>query len=96
MRQIGDEIVAKWILRATVTEPFFGSVRRMARILLPGAVIVRLEKDKITQWSDYHDSWRSRRSAVAAFITDWLELGFVPGVVCRRNPRLALRGSCEP
>ena len=74
MRQIGDEIVAKWILRATVTEPFFGSVRRTARILLPGAVIVRLEKGKITQWSDYYDSWRSRRSAVAAFITDWLEL----------------------
>jgi hypothetical protein len=74
MRQIGDEIAAKWILRATVTEPFFGSVRRTARILLPGAVIVRLEKGKITQWSDYYDSWRSRRSAVAAYITDWLEL----------------------
>ena len=44
VRQIGDEIVAKWILRATLTEPFFGSVRRTARILLPGAVIVRFGK----------------------------------------------------
>jgi hypothetical protein len=38
------------------------------------ASVVRFENGKITQWSDYYDGLQSRRSAVAAFFTDWIEL----------------------
>jgi limonene-1,2-epoxide hydrolase len=38
-----------------------------------GATIVRVEKGKITQWSDYYDQSSSRRMSLGAFFTDWIE-----------------------
>jgi hypothetical protein len=74
IRQIRDELIGEWTLRATVTEPFFGGMQRKTPIVLRGVSVVRFENGKITQWSDYYDGLSSRRSAVAAFFTDWIEL----------------------
>ena len=74
IRHIGDDLIGEWTLRATVTDPFYGGLQRKVPILLRGASVVRLENGKITQWSDYYDGLQSRRSAVAALFTDWIEL----------------------
>jgi limonene-1,2-epoxide hydrolase len=34
---------------------------------------VRVEKGKITQWSDYYDQSSSRRMSLGAFFTDSIE-----------------------
>ena len=74
VRQTGDDLIGEWTLRATISEAFFGGMQRKAPILVRGASIVRVENGKISQWSDYYDGLRARRSAVSDFFTDWLEL----------------------
>ena len=70
----GDHEITEWTLRATLMEPFVNSLQRRVPITLRGASIVRIEGGKITHWSDYYDGWRSRRSALAAFFTNWVGL----------------------
>jgi ketosteroid isomerase-like protein len=70
----GDYVVTEWTLRATVTEPFYGGLSRNVPVSLPGASIVRVENGKITAWTDYYDGITSRRTALAAYFEEWVEL----------------------
>jgi limonene-1,2-epoxide hydrolase len=68
----GEHAVAQWKVSATQTVPY-GSISYRFPISLFGATIVRVEKGKITQWSDYYDQSSSRRMSLGAFFTDWIE-----------------------
>jgi hypothetical protein len=70
----GDHEITEWTLRATLTEPFLNGLQHRVPITLRGASIVRIEGGKITHWSDYYDGLRSRRTALTAFFTEWVEL----------------------
>jgi hypothetical protein len=43
-------------------------------ISLHGASIVCIDNGKITDWSDYYDGLTSRRTALASYFTEWVEL----------------------
>ena len=70
----GDYVIAEWTLETTITEPFFGAVSRKVPISLRGASIVRIDNGEIIDWSDYYDGLTSRRTALASFFTEWVEL----------------------
>jgi steroid delta-isomerase-like uncharacterized protein len=69
-----DRVVGEWTLHTTVTEPFYAGLSRKVQILLYGVSVVRTKNGKITDWSDYYDGLTSRRTALAAYFTDWVEL----------------------
>jgi hypothetical protein len=66
-----DHVVGEWTLQTTVTEPFYGGLHRNVQVLLHGVSVVRTKYGKITDWSDYYDGLTSRRTALAAYFTDW-------------------------
>jgi hypothetical protein len=70
----GDYVVTEWTLRATLTEPFYGGLSRKVPVSLHGASVVRTEDAEITEWTDYYDGLTSRRTALAAHFTEWIEL----------------------
>ena len=70
----GDHVITEWTLQATITEPFYGGSSRKVPITLRGTSVVRTENGKITDWSDYYDGVTSRRTALAAYFTEWVEL----------------------
>jgi steroid delta-isomerase-like uncharacterized protein len=69
-----DHVVGEWTLHTSVTEPFYGALSRKVQILLHGVSVVRTKSGEITEWSDYYDGLTSRRTALAAYFTDWGEL----------------------
>ena len=70
----GDYVITEWTLRATLTEPFYGGLSRKVPISLHGVSIVRIENGKITEWTDYYDGLTSRRTALAAYFEEPVEL----------------------
>jgi steroid delta-isomerase-like uncharacterized protein len=70
----GDHVVAEWTLQTTLIEPFYGALSRKVRVSLQGASIVRTDNGMITDWSDYYDGLVSRRTALASYFTEWVEL----------------------
>ncbi|HEY3620625.1 MAG TPA: nuclear transport factor 2 family protein [Candidatus Sulfotelmatobacter sp.] len=70
----GDHVITEWMLRVTVTEPFYAGLTRRVPISLPGVSVVRMHNGKISKWSDYYDGLTSRRTALASHFTDWIEL----------------------
>ena len=70
----GDQVITEWTLRTAITEPFYGGLSRKVPILLHGASIVRIDDGKVTDWSDYYDGLTSRRTALASYFTEWVEL----------------------
>src|SRR5262249_14862464 len=70
----GDHVIVAWTLRATLTERFYGGLSRKVPIRVHGTSVVRTENGKITDWSDYYDGLASRRTTMAAFFTEWVEL----------------------
>jgi steroid delta-isomerase-like uncharacterized protein len=70
----GDDVITEWTLQATLTEPFYGDLSRKVRVSVQGASIVRTDNGKITDWADYYDGLVSRRTALASYFTDWVEL----------------------
>jgi steroid delta-isomerase-like uncharacterized protein len=69
-----NDVITEWTLQATLTEPFFGGLSRKVPVTVHGASIVRTDKGKITDWADYYDGLVSRRTALASYFTDWVEL----------------------
>jgi steroid delta-isomerase-like uncharacterized protein len=67
----GDFVVIEWTFRATLTEPFYGGFSRKVPILLRGVSIVRIDNEKITDWTDYYDGLASRRTALGAYFEEW-------------------------
>lgn len=70
----GDHLITEWTLQATLTEPFWGGLKRNVKVSLHGASIVRIDNGKITDWADYYDGLTSRRTALASHFTEWVEL----------------------
>ena len=71
----GDHVITEWTLDTTLTEPFYGRLSRKVSVSLHGASIVRIDDDgRITDWSDYYDGLASRRTALASYFTEWVEL----------------------
>jgi SnoaL-like polyketide cyclase len=71
---IGDDVITEWTLQATLTEPFYGGLSRKVPVTVHGASIVRTNNGKIADWADYYDGLVSRRTALASYFTDWVEL----------------------
>jgi len=71
---IGDDVITEWTLQATLTEPFYGGLSRKVPVTVHGASIVRIDNGKIADWADYYDGLVSRRTALASYFTDWVEL----------------------
>ena len=70
----GDRVISEWTLTATQTEPFLGGHLRKVPICVRGISDVQIKNEEISQWSDYYDQLKSRRYAVAAWFTEWIEL----------------------
>ena len=70
----GDYVTIQWMRHTVLTEPFFGGLSRKVPISLHGASIVHIEDGRVTEWSDYYDGLKSRRTALADHFTEWIEL----------------------
>jgi hypothetical protein len=70
----GDDVITEWTLQVTLTEPFYGGLSRKVPVTVHGASIVRTDNGKIADWADYYDGLVSRRTALASYFTDWVEL----------------------
>jgi len=70
----GDRVFVEWTLRATLTEPFFGGLSRRVPITVQGSSIVRMDSRRISDWADYYDGLTSRRTRLADYFTEWIEL----------------------
>jgi steroid delta-isomerase-like uncharacterized protein len=70
----GAHVITEWTLQATWPEPFYGQLSREVRVSLHGISVVRTENARITEWSDYYDGLNSRRTALAAYFTEWVEV----------------------
>ncbi len=70
----GDDMITEWQLQATLTEPFYGDLSRKVRVSVQGGSIVRTDNGKITDWADYYDGLTSRRTALASYFTEWIDL----------------------
>ena len=70
--QDGDHAIARWKLSATQTSPY-GSLKCRFGVSFAGSTIVRVENQKIVEWSDYYDQSSSRRVGLAAAFAEWIE-----------------------
>ena len=70
----GDHVITEWTLQSTLTEPFYAGLSRKVPVSFHGVSIVRTDNSKITDWSEYYDGRSSRRTALAAYFTEWIEL----------------------
>jgi hypothetical protein len=60
--------------RFTLTAPVYAGLKRTVKVFVHGASIVRIENGKISDSADYYDGLTSRRTALASFFTEWIEL----------------------
>ena len=73
-RAVQQVLGAAGRLDTTLMEPSYGGLSRKVPVSLHGASIVRIDDGKITDWSDYYDGLTSRRTALASYFTEWVEL----------------------
>jgi hypothetical protein len=70
----GDRVITEWTLQANITVPFYAGLSQKVPVSLQGASIVLIDNGKVAGWSDYYDGLTSRRSALASYFTEWVEL----------------------
>ena len=70
----GDHVILEWTYRATITEPFCGGHSLKVPISVQGASVVQTHEGEISEWADYYDGLKSRRTALAAYFQDGPEL----------------------
>ena len=70
----GNRVITEWTLQFTLTEPFYGGLKRTVKVSVQGVSIVRVENRNIAEWADYYDGLTSRRTALAAHFEEWVEL----------------------
>jgi steroid delta-isomerase-like uncharacterized protein len=68
-----DHVIAEWVLKYTIKEPFYGNLSRDVPVAVQGVSVMRTRDGKITEWSDYYDGLTSRRTALTSYFTDWIE-----------------------
>ena len=69
----GEHVITQWTLKVTITEPFYAGLTRRIPISIAGVSIVRTDNGTIAEWADYYDGPTSRRTALAAHFTEWVE-----------------------
>ena len=62
--QSGACEICEWKLQNTVTEAWFGNMRRKVPVSIAGVSVVRLKEGLITHWTDYYDGLSARRTCV--------------------------------
>jgi len=67
----GSHAIAEWRL-STTESVTLGSISHYVPISLQGSTIVRVEKGRVVQWSEYYDQ-SNLPIKLAAFFTDWIE-----------------------
>ena len=70
----GSRVITEWTLQFTVTEPFYGGLKRTVKVSVQGVSIVRIENGNIAEWADYYDGLTSHRTALGAHFEEWVEL----------------------
>src|SRR5215472_14927453 len=70
----GSRVITEWTLRFTLTEPFYGGLKRNLKVSIQGVSIVEIENSNIVEWADYYDGLTSRRTALGAHFEEWVEL----------------------
>ena len=70
----GSRVITEWTLRFTLTEPFFGGLKRNLKVSVQGVSIVEIENGNIVEWADYYDGLTSRRKSLGAHFEEWVEL----------------------
>ena len=70
----GDRVITEWTLQANVTKPYYAGVSLTFPVSVHGVSIVLIDNGKVADWSDYYDELTSRRSALASYFTEWVEL----------------------
>jgi hypothetical protein len=55
-------------------EPFYRGLTRRVQVSLHGTSIVRTENGMITDWANYYDGPTARRTALASYFAEWIEL----------------------
>ena len=68
-----EYVITQWTLQVTIREPFYGGLTTSIPISITGASIVRITDGKIADWADYYDGLTSRRTALGAHFTEWIE-----------------------
>jgi limonene-1,2-epoxide hydrolase len=63
-----EHVITQWTLQVTIT----GLTGRIP-ISIAGVSIVRTDNGTIADWADYYDGLTSRRTALAAHFTEWVE-----------------------
>ena len=69
----GEHVITQWTLQVTISEPFYAGLTRRIPISIAGVSVVRTDKGMIADWADYYDGLTSRRTALAAHFTEWVE-----------------------
>jgi hypothetical protein len=69
-----DHEIGEWTLRTTVTEAFARGLSRSHSVVVRGVSVVRTKDGKISEWADYYSGLESRRTALASYFTEWVEL----------------------
>jgi len=69
----GEHVITQWTLQVTISEPFYAGLTRRIPISIAGVSIVRTDNGTIADWADYYDGLTSRRTALAAHFTEWVE-----------------------
>src|ERR1700733_10079448 len=70
-----DRVITEWTFQANVTEPgYYAGVSLTFPVSVHGVSIVLIENGKVADWSDYYDKLTSRRSTLASYFTEWVEL----------------------
>ena len=69
-----DHVITEWTLQTILMEPFYGGLNWRVPVSLHGASIVRTANGKITDWAEYYDGLSARRTALASYFTEWIEL----------------------
>ena len=69
----GEHVITQWTLQITISEPFYAGLTRRIPISIAGVSIVRTDNGTIADWADYYDGLTSRRTALAAHFTEWVE-----------------------
>jgi steroid delta-isomerase-like uncharacterized protein len=68
-----NSVIAEWRVKATEKGPY-GSIQVRLPISFSGVSVAQFRNERIVRWTDYYDQAKSRRVAVAAYFTDWIEL----------------------
>jgi hypothetical protein len=69
----GEDVIIQWTAQVTVSEPLYAGLIRRMPLSISGVSIARTAAGKITDWDDYYDGLISRRTALAAYFTEWIE-----------------------